>query len=77
MGLKSESTGNNYKKVENMWNDFSEDIGAFPELNKMDKNDTEGASGTQMVTSINIFSTWMMSQSKTFLDGQNKLCCSS
>ena len=37
MGLKSESTLNNYKKLEKMWNDFSDDTGAFTELNKMEK----------------------------------------
>ena len=36
-GFKSESTGNSYKKVEKIWNDFSDDTGAFPKLNKMDK----------------------------------------
>ena len=30
MGLKSECTGKNCKKVENMWNDLSDDTGAFP-----------------------------------------------
>ena len=29
-GLRSESTGNNYNKVENMWIDYSDDTGAFP-----------------------------------------------
>ena len=33
--LKSESTVNNYNKVENMWNDFAHDTGDFPNLNKM------------------------------------------
>ena len=39
MGLKSESTGNKYKKAEKMWNDFSDDTGAFRKLNKMEIND--------------------------------------
>ena len=34
MGLKSDPTGNNYKKAEKMWNDFSDFTGAFPNLNK-------------------------------------------
>ena len=76
MVLKSESTGNNYKKVENMWNDCSYATRAFPKLNNMDKNDIEGASGTQLVTSINIFSTCTLNQPKTVLDIQKNLCCS-
>ena len=39
MGLKSESTGNKYKKSEKMLNDFSDDTGAFRNLNKMEIND--------------------------------------
>ena len=35
MTLKLESTGNNYKKVENMCNDCSDDTGDFSKLNKM------------------------------------------
>ena len=65
MGLKSESTGNSYNKVEKMWNDCSDDTRAFLKLNKKEKNDIEGASGTQLVTILNIFSTCMMTQSKT------------
>ena len=76
MILKSEYTGNNNNKVENMWNDSSDNTGDFHKLNNMDKNDIEGASGTQLVTSLNIFSTWMRSESKTFLDSKKKLCCS-
>ena len=37
MGFKSESTGNEYKKVEKMRNYFSDDTGAFPKLNNMEK----------------------------------------
>ena len=59
-----------------MWNYCSYDTEAFSNLNKMDKNDIEVASGTQLVRSLNIFSTWMMSQSRRVLDGQKKLCCS-
>ena len=70
MGLKPESTGNSYKKVETMWNYCSEDTRAFPKLNKMDINDIEGASGMQLVTSLNVFSTWILSQPKTVLDGK-------
>ena len=76
MGLKPESTGKNYKKVENMWNDWSDDTGAFPKINNAEKNDIQGASGAQLVTSLNIFSTWMLSQSNKVLDGQKKLCWS-
>ena len=75
MGLKTESTGNNWHKVEKMWNDLSDNTGGFPKMNKMEKNDIEVASGIQLVTSLNIFSTWMMIQSRTVLDGQKKLCC--
>ena len=76
MWLKSDSTIINYKKVEKMWNYFSDDTGAFPKLNKMDKNDIEGASGTQLVTSLNIFSTWMLNKFRTVLDVRKKLGCS-
>ena len=62
MVLKPESTGNNYKKVEKVWNDFSCDTGAFPKMNNMEKNDIKGASEAQLVTSLNVFSAWMMSQ---------------
>ena len=65
MGLKSESTGNNNKKVEKMWNYCSDDTVVFPKLNKMEKNDIDGESGAQLITSINVFSTWMLSQPKT------------
>ena len=45
-----------------MWNDCSEDVGAFAKLNNMEKNDIKGASEAQLVTSLNVFSAWMMSQ---------------
>ena len=38
MGLKSDSTGKNYKKAEKMWNDFSDDTGSFTKLNNMEKD---------------------------------------
>ena len=76
MGLKPKCTGNNYNKVEKLWNDFSGNTRSFPKMNNMGKTDSEGAGGTQLVTSLNIFSTWMMSQPKTVLDGQKKLCWS-
>ena len=76
MRLKSESTGNNYKKVENMCNDFSDDTGDFSKLNKMQKNDTEDSSGTYLVNSLNVFSTWMLIQPKKVLYVQKKLCWS-
>ena len=41
MGLKSESTGNNKKKVEKMWNYCSDDTVVFPKLNKIEKNDID------------------------------------
>ena len=73
MGLKSESTGGKYKKMENIWNAYSDNTGAFPELNNIDKNDIYGASRTQLVTSLHIFSTWMISQLKKVLYVQKKL----
>ena len=48
IGLKLESTGKNYKKSENMWNDCLDYTRAFPKLNNMEKNDTDGASGKQL-----------------------------
>ena len=74
MGFKSDSTGKNYKKVEKMWNSFSDDTGGFTKLNNMDNNDIGGAIGTHLVTSLNIFSTWMLIQSKTVLYGRNRIC---
>ena len=62
MEFKSEYTGNSYKKAENMWNDWSYDTGDFPKLNKTEKIDIEGASGTKLLTSLNVFSTSMLSQ---------------
>ena len=73
IGLKSESTGKNYKKSENMLKDCSDDTGAFTNLNKMEKDDMEGASGTQLARSLTVFSTWIMSESKPGLDGKNVL----
>ena len=76
MGLKPECTGNNYNKLEKLWNDCSCDTRGFSKTNNMGKTDTESAGGKQLVKSLNIFSTWMMSQPKTVLDGQKKLCWS-
>ena len=73
MGLKSESTGNKYRKIKKMWNDFSDETGDFTNLNQTDKNDIEFASGMQLLTSLNVFSTWMLIQPKKVLDGQKKL----
>ena len=56
-----------------MWNNFSDNTGAFPKLNNMEKNDIEGACGTQLETSFTISSTWMLSESKPDLDGQKSL----
>ena len=50
--MKSESIGRNYKKAENMRNNCSGDTGAIPKLNDMEKNYIEGASGTQLETSL-------------------------
>ena len=69
MGLISESTGKIYNKVENMCTYWSDDTRASPNLNKMERSDIEGATRTQLVTSINVFSSWMLIQSKIFLDG--------
>ena len=70
MGLKSESTGNKYKKAEKMWNDFSDDTGAFRKLNKMEINDIQDASGTPLAISLTVISTWILSESKPALDGK-------
>ena len=59
--LKPYYTGSNYKKEENMWNNLSDDTGDFPNLNNLEKNDIEDASGTQLERSLTVFSTWMMS----------------
>ena len=67
-GLKSDSTGNSYKKLEIMCNDCSDDTGAFPKLKNTEINYIDGASGVQLVTSLNFFRTWMLSQFKTVLD---------
>ena len=69
--LKPESTGNNYKKAEKLWNYWSYDTGAFPKMNNTEKNDIEGASGTQLARSITIFNTWMLSKPKPGLYGKN------
>ena len=59
-----------------MWNDCSNDTGGLPKLNKMMKNDIEGATGMQVVRSLNVFFICMLSQPKTVLYGQKNLCCS-
>ena len=56
-----------------MWNDCSEDVGAFAKLNNMEKNDIKGVTWTQLVTSLIIFSTWMLCQSNTALDGKKSI----
>ena len=53
-----------------MWNDWSDDTGAFPSLNKMEKRDIEGASGMQLARSLNVFSAWMLRKSKPVLDSK-------
>ena len=72
MGMKSESTGSNYKKAEEMWNNLSDYTRAFPDMNKMEKNYIEGASGTQLARSVTVFSTWMIIESNPGLDGQKQ-----
>ena len=52
VGLRSESTGNNYKKVEKMCSGCSEDTGVFPNINEMERSDIEGSTGIQLVTSL-------------------------
>ena len=54
MGIKLEPTGINYKKAEKMWNNLSENTGAFPKVNGMEKNDIKGASGNQLATSLTV-----------------------
>ena len=72
-GLKSESTGNSYKKLENMWDYCSDDTGAFPKLKNTERNYIDGASEAQLVTILNVFRTWMLSQFKTVLDGKKTM----
>ena len=72
-GIRSEPTEKSYNKVENMWSDFSDETGSFPKLKKMERSDIENVTGTYLVTSLNAFSSWMLSQSKIFLDGQKKI----
>ena len=73
MGLKSYSTGNNYKKLEKMWNDLSDHTEDFFNMNNMEKNYTESASGMQLVIIIIVFSYWMLSELKPALYGQKSL----
>ena len=63
--FRSESTGSNHKKSENMWNNFSDNTGDFTNINYMEKNNIEGSSGKKLVISLTFFSTWMLSESKT------------
>ena len=37
MGLKPESTGHNYNKVEKMWTNFSDNTGGLPKMNNKEK----------------------------------------
>ena len=55
-----------------MWNGCSDDTGAFPKLKNMEINYVDGASGAQLVTSLTVFRTWMLSRFKTVLDGKKK-----
>ena len=56
-----------------MWNDVSEDTGAFPKTNNMDINYIEDENGTQLVMGINIFNAWVLSQYKIVFEVQKKL----
>ena len=56
-----------------MWSDFSQDTGSFPNMNNMERSDIEGATGMQLERSLNSFSSWMISQSNTVLNGKKKL----
>ena len=56
-----------------MWNDCSDETGDFTNMNQIEKNDIKGASGTQLLTSIDVFSTWMLFQPKKVLYVQRKL----
>ena len=56
-----------------MWDDCSDDTGAFPKLKNTERNYIDVASGSQLVTSLNVFRTWMLSQFKTVLDGKKTM----
>ena len=56
-----------------MWNGCSDDTGAFPKLKNMEINYVDGASGAQLVTSLTVFRTWMLSRFKTVLDGKKNM----
>ena len=74
MGLRSESTGKNNKKLENMSSYCSDDTGAFLKIKNMEGINIEGKTGVQLVRSINMFSSWVLSQSNAVLYEQKKLC---
>ena len=42
----------------------------------MNRYDIKSETGTKLVTSLNVFSYWIINQSKTFLYGQNNIHCS-
>ena len=73
MGLRSELTGKNYKKVKRLWSDCSDDIGVFPNLSNIDKSDIEGETGMKLATSISVFGFCIIRQTNTVLDGKKKL----
>ena len=56
-----------------MWKNCSDDTGDFPKLNKMEENDIEGASETQLARSLTVFSNWMPIESNPGLDGKKSL----
>ena len=56
-----------------MWIDFSDDTGAFTNLNKMYISDIQGETGTHLLTGLKAFSYCMLIKSRTVLDGQNRL----
>ena len=68
MGFKSESTGSNYKKSEQMCNSCIDSTRDFTKLNNMEKHYIKCASGTQLSISLTVFSTWMLIESNPGLD---------
>ena len=59
-----------------MWSDCSDETYDFKECNKTERSDIESKTGTQFVTTLNIFSFWILSQPKTIYYGKKKLCWS-
>ena len=72
MGLRSDSTVNKNKKVEKLFSDCSDDTGVFKNIENMQRSDTKGATGTDLVISLNVFISWMRIKSKTALYGKKR-----